>query len=306
MTITFIFISAFLIRLINLNQSLWLDEAIVAKVVRSIPFLQIPTQFSPHDFHPPLYYMLMSLWNTFFGSSEVALRMPSVIFSLIAGFYVYKIGSFLKDKKTATWATAFFLFNPLIIYYSQEARMYMMATAFLTAALYSLLRVTRDKELNKKHVYLFNIFSALAMLTFYGSAFFILGMILMSLFVIPAQAGIQRKKNQLKIIDWIPVFTGMTWGLFLSLLLLSPLLLQQLNNAKMGLAVVKNWSLVLGKAELRNFLMIFLKFATGRISWFPKWSYYLCAGAATLITWFFIIFGLYDRFEACIYDPPLI
>jgi hypothetical protein len=84
---------------------------------------------------------------------------------------------------------------------------------------------------------------------------------------------------------------NMTWGIFLSLLLLSPLLFHQLQNAKVGLTEVKNWSLVLGKAEIKNFCMIFLKFATGRLSWFPKWSYYFAAGTTTAIIWFFVFLG---------------
>ncbi|MCX6730956.1 MAG: glycosyltransferase family 39 protein, partial [Candidatus Roizmanbacteria bacterium] len=195
MNIYSLFIFAFLIRLINLNQSLWLDEAIVAKVVRAVSVLKIPFQFSIHDFHPPLYYMFMSAWSTFFGSSEIALRFPSIIFSLIAGFYMYKIGSFLKDKKTAQWATAFFLFNPLIIYYSQEARMYMMATAFLTGALFHFIQIIQVQNPHKKHIFFFNIFSALALFTFYGSAFFIFGMLIVIFFLFPKKRAFILQMN---------------------------------------------------------------------------------------------------------------
>ena len=144
MHIYIIFILAFLIRLINLNQSLWLDETIVAKVVQTIPFHLIPFQFSPGDFHPPLYYLVISLWSHLFGTSEIALRLPSIIFSLLAGWFVYKIGVLWKSKQVALWGAIFFLFNPLIVYYSQEARMYMMATMFLTIALYYFLRIHLD------------------------------------------------------------------------------------------------------------------------------------------------------------------
>lgn len=144
MYIYLVFICAFLIRLINLNQSLWLDEATVAKVIRTIPFHLIPIQFSPGDFHPPLYYMFISLWSSVFGYSEIALRMPSIFFSLIAGWYIFQIGAIIRDKKIGLWAAVFFLFNPLIIYYSQEARMYMMATMFLSGALYYFLRINQN------------------------------------------------------------------------------------------------------------------------------------------------------------------
>jgi len=142
----FVLIFSFLIRLIHLNQSLWLDEAVVAKVVQTIPFHLIPSSFSPSDFHPPLYYIIMSLWTSVFGYSEIALRFPSIIASLLTGWVVYKIGLFLGDKKMALWAAIFFLFNPLIVYYSQEARMYMMATLFTTCALYYFLHIIKEKK----------------------------------------------------------------------------------------------------------------------------------------------------------------
>ena len=287
MHITIILIFAFFLRLINLDQSLWLDETIVAKVVQSIPFHLIPFQFSPGDFHPPLYYLVISLWSHLFGTSEIALRLPSVLFSLVTGWFTYKIGLLWKNKQLALWATAFFLFNPLIVYYSQEARMYMMATALLTIALYYFLVLIKENQsaswrTNSKinNIIFFNLFSALAMFTFYGSAFFIAGMIVVW--------GINTYIKKRKSLDWIPA----SWGLVFSLLLLSPLLYQQLMNAKVSLVDVKNWSTVLGKAELKNVLMIFLKFATGRLSWYPKWSYYLVAGIPTAIIWLFVFFGM--------------
>jgi len=51
--IILIFLAAFLIRLIALNQSLWLDEAVTANVVRNYGLTQIISGFSLNDFHPP-------------------------------------------------------------------------------------------------------------------------------------------------------------------------------------------------------------------------------------------------------------
>jgi len=289
MQLILLFLSAFFVRLVNLNQSLWLDESIVARVAKNIPFHLIPTQLSPGDVHPPLYYMVVSLWSSLFGYSEISLRMPSIIFSLIAGWYIYKIGIAIKNKTLGLWAAAFFLFNPLVIYYSQEARMHMMATTLLSIALYYFILLIKEFEILNfkfKNIFFFNLFSAIAMCTFYGSGFFIAGLIV--------TFGFLRLKKKGKIKGWIPAFAGMTQmsiGLIFSLLLLSPLLLQQLANAKAGLADLKNWSMALGKAEIKNVAMIFLKFATGRLSWLPKWSYYLVAGIPTAIIWLFVALG---------------
>ncbi|MEK7127563.1 MAG: glycosyltransferase family 39 protein [Patescibacteria group bacterium] len=123
-----ILILGFILRLINLNQSLWLDEAITAITVKNLPLLDIIPKFSLGDFHPPLYYLILKLWTNVFGYSEIALRMPSVIFGVLTVFFIYKLGG----KKAAL----FMALNPLAIYYSQEARMYGLAAFAVTAAVF--------------------------------------------------------------------------------------------------------------------------------------------------------------------------
>lgn len=251
---------AFLIRLIALNQSLWLDEAVTAKAVREMGVLGILREFSPKDFHPPLYYLFVKLWTNFFGYSEIALRLPSVLFSLATGYVLYLIGGI--------WATTFFLFNPLIVYYSQEARMYMMATFFLTSALYFFL----EKSKSLRTAVLAGLMISLAFLTFYGSAFLIVAMLIYWLY-----------KKQYKIF----FVSGLLF--FLSLLVVSPLLYQQFLNARVNLTNVTNWTNVLGKANLKNLLLIPVKFSIGRIDFYPKWIYYAIAGLWTGLVWFFAV-----------------
>jgi len=268
-----IFSLAFLIRLVSLSQSLWLDEATTAKVIHAYTYANLITQFSPFDFHPPLYYLFMKWWSSFFGYSEIALRMPSVLFSLLAGFAVYKIGVLLKDKKTGFWAMLFFLFNPLIIYYSQEARMYMMATFFLSGGLYFLTKMLKDQS--RSDFFLFNLFCLLSFYTFYGSVFFIFPMYLL--------LGLTKKYKLL--LTSVLIF-------FLGVIPLFPLLYTQFVYSRKALMLITHWSLVLGKISLKNLLLIPLKFSTGRISFNPKVFYYVFTGIWTLVVWGFALKGI--------------
>ena len=260
--IILIFLAAFLIRLIALNQSLWLDEAVTAKVVMNYGFVQIISKFSPTDFHPPLYYLFMKLWTNVFGYSEIALRMPSVLFSLMTGYVIFLIGGI--------WSAIFFLFNPLIVYYSQEARMYMLMTCLLTAGLYYFFESqkleVKSQKLNSKvkSLFLMNLCFTLAFLTFYGSAFLIATVILYFSF----------KKNY-------KIFILNTLYFILITLIISPLLFHQLTYSKIALAGVSNWSSVLGKVDIKNLLLIPIKFSIGRISFYPKWLYWGIAGIWT-------------------------
>ena len=71
---------AFFLRLINLNQSLWLDEAFQYKSTYFFSLKDLLTVYLPNDFNPPLSYLINFFFNRAFGWSEVALRLPSVIF----------------------------------------------------------------------------------------------------------------------------------------------------------------------------------------------------------------------------------
>jgi len=285
--IYFVFFISFLIRLIAINQSLWLDEAITAKVMKTFDFLAIIQKFSPFDFHPPLYYLLIKFWTNIFGYSEISLRFPSIIFSLLTGFVVYKIGDLLVDKKFGFWATVFFLFNPLIVYYSQEARMYMMTTFFVILSFYFFIKTQKklqsqnspsDSEgkiqnlIFENNFLLMNLFLILSFFTFYGSIFFILAILFYFLF-----------KKQYKYLILI------TFYLILVFLIVSPLLYEQWVNSKVSLVEVKNWSLVLGKANIKNLLLIPIKFSVGRISFYPKLVYWLLADSFSFFV-FYVLF----------------
>ncbi|MBP9690603.1 glycosyltransferase family 39 protein [Candidatus Woesebacteria bacterium] len=285
-----LFLFAFIIRLIHLDQSLWLDESTTAIVVQTHSFWNIVTQFSPADFHPPLYYLFMDLWTLVFGYSEIALRMPSVLFSLGAGWFVYigvksyelrveNDGSFAyaqDDNNVAFWSAAFFLLNPLIVYYSQEARMYSMVTFFIATSFYYLYKL-QATSYKLGDLLLMNVFLILSFYTFYASAFYIAAVFFYLLW-----------KREFKIV----LFSGGVVAL--AVLLIAPLLSVQLQNSKIALQAVANWSMVLGNLSLKNILLIPLKFTSGRISFEPKILYYLLSGAWMMVVFGIVGFGMWD------------
>lgn len=268
------------LRLIGLSQSLWLDEAVSANVVKNFNFQQIISSFSPTDFHPPLYYLVLKLWTNVFGYSEIALRMPSVIFSLVTIYLAYLIAG-KTCLPAGRWAAILTGFNPLLIYYSQEARMYSLAVMLLTAAIYCL---------ERKKIFYFNLFCFLAFLSFYGSVFLITAMLI----YVWIKGG------------WKKTF-GLAVGIILAIALISPLLREQLVNSRAMLIEVRNWSLVLGEMTIRNLLLIPVKFSVGRISFYPKILYWIISGAWTLLVfgaWLWT--GIKNRFWVWMFILPLI
>src|SRR3989344_5285403 len=134
---------AFLLRIINLNQGFWLDEAISALVVKNYSFFGIIKDFLPGDTHPPFYYLLLKIWSMVFGYGEVPLRILSVFFGVSTLYIVYLIGVKLVDKKTGIIASIMLATSPLHIYYSQEVRMYALSTLTIAVLLYSYIVLER-------------------------------------------------------------------------------------------------------------------------------------------------------------------
>ena len=150
-SIILILVLGILLRLVVLNQSLWLDEAIGALVARDQTYTQIITEFPKSDNHPPLYYLVLKGWTDIFGNSETSLRFPSIIFGLGSIWLVYLIALKIdSDKRKFAYLAAIFLAtSPFHIYYSQEARMYMMAAFFAASAIYSFLFLTEKQGKNQ-------------------------------------------------------------------------------------------------------------------------------------------------------------
>lgn len=120
------------------NTSLWGDEAFSAILsMRSVS--QIISTII-HDTSPPLYNLTEHFWFKFFGTSEVAIRVLSFLYFLIAVFFVYKIGEYLWDKKTAILAAALTFLNPFFFVYAFEGRMYSILAATVTASFYFFLK----------------------------------------------------------------------------------------------------------------------------------------------------------------------
>lgn len=233
------------------RQSLWLDEAVTAVVVRDFSFPELFTRFLPHDFHPPIYYVLLKGWTNIFGLSELSLRLPSLIFTLITGLLLF--------RSFGIWAAAFLLLNPLVVYYSGEARMYSLSMMLVTMIFLAL---------KQQKAFWYVLLIILAFNSFYGTVFFLAGL------------GLYQFIKK----DWFYLRLTVVGGAIAFFMAL-PLLYTQWQNSREIISLVTNWRQVLGTASFKNLLLIPLKFSIGRISFFPKWLYYLLTGAFTVLVW---------------------
>jgi mannosyltransferase len=131
---------AFGLRLYQLDaQSLWYDEGVTAVVAQYDPATLI--RWTADDIQPPLYYLLVSAWGRVAGWSEWSLRFPSLFFGVLLVPLMAVLTRRLIQSTLAThiaaWITAL---HPLLLYYSQEARMYTMLVALGVLAGYCVVR----------------------------------------------------------------------------------------------------------------------------------------------------------------------
>jgi uncharacterized membrane protein len=127
-------------------RGIWLDEAISIHQAH----LSLHDMFSNlyyGDRQPPLHDL--TLWATVrtLGNSELALRVPSIVAGTLVIPSLYELGRELYDRRTGLIAAAFVAVSPLLIWYSQEVRMYAFVTLFGVLALLTQLRVIRKPSM---------------------------------------------------------------------------------------------------------------------------------------------------------------
>src|SRR3989338_2066633 len=137
-----------ILRLISLNQSLWLDEAINVMAAKSFSLPGMVTQYAVADFHPPGWFAVLWFWGKLFGYSEISVRLPSVIFGVVTIYITYLLGKKLVSKNLGLLAALLIAINPLHIYYSQEARMYSMAVLAVVVNIFILIKLIHKERVN--------------------------------------------------------------------------------------------------------------------------------------------------------------
>lgn len=89
--------------------------------------------------HPPLLIFLLHAWRVL-GSSEIALRMPSILAGTACCWFTFRWASMLFEETVAWTAYVFVLFLPSSIELSSEIRQYALFLAFAMGSAYFLER----------------------------------------------------------------------------------------------------------------------------------------------------------------------
>jgi mannosyltransferase len=150
-------------------QSYHHDEVITAARVIPGSFGQMLHEVKVSESNPPLYYVLAWGWARALGTGEVGLRSLSALFGAAIVPVGYLIGRELAGRRAGLIAAALLAVNPMLIWYSQEARSYALLVFFGVLALFFFVRALNTRR--GSDLALWALASALALCSHYFAGF---------------------------------------------------------------------------------------------------------------------------------------
>ena len=162
---------AAVIRIIVLaDQSLWQDEALTAYEAQ-LPFGAMINTVVHVETTPPLYFVVIWAWAHVFGNGEVALRSVSMLAGVALVPISYLAARDLVSRRAGVVAAALVTFNPFLIWYSQEARAYLLLAALCGASFLFFIRARRNPS--ARNLAWWAAWSSLALMTHFFAGFLV-------------------------------------------------------------------------------------------------------------------------------------
>jgi uncharacterized membrane protein len=152
------------------DQSYWVDEAQAAHELH-LSFGAMLSEWSRLEGNPPLYFVLAWAWAKLFGTGEAGLRSFSVLAGTAMIPIAYLCARELVSRRAGVVAAALAAVNPFLIWYSQEAREYMLLAALTGLSLLFFARTWHSPA--RRALVMWTVISALALLTQYFAAFIV-------------------------------------------------------------------------------------------------------------------------------------
>ena len=150
------------------RQSFWSDEAITALLTR-MSFGEMLRVIPQTESTPPVYYVVAWLWARGFGDGEIGLRSLSALAGVATVPVAYVAGTALIGRRVGLAAAALVAVSPSLVWYSQEARSYALATLLCGASFAAFARVLSSSAMSP--LVLWSTFSVLAIWTHYFAVF---------------------------------------------------------------------------------------------------------------------------------------
>ena len=188
----FLVVAATGLWLLPATASLWLDETGTFWVVKDGLHNTIDRAIRFQG-QSPLYYLVVFITTKVAGTSELALRAPSLIACGLVAFFLYKLGCELFDKSRALISAIILAVGAPLVTVASDARPYALGLMFLVAATWYLVRWVQHGGVLNCVIYVL-----LASMTIYAHYLFALGLAAHPVYyMLSARAGNRTAKSYL-------------------------------------------------------------------------------------------------------------
>jgi uncharacterized membrane protein len=152
------------------SQSYWFDEAQAAHEMQ-LSFGALMHTIGAQETSPPLYFVVGWLWAKLFGTGEAGLRSLSALAGTALIPVTYLCGRALVTRRAGVVAAGLAAISPFLIWYSQEAREYMLLALLCGVSLLFFARSLRDPS--ARNLAWWAVASGLALLTHFFAGFLV-------------------------------------------------------------------------------------------------------------------------------------
>jgi len=190
-------------KIIYLNQySLDFDEIYsIVSSYSSYSNIILGIRYDPGN--PPLYFMLLKFWRSFFGQSETVVRLLSVLFYAIT----LSVVALLSRKRLSITATACVLIllggSGTLYFFSRYARAYALVVLLSVTVFYLATSWVEQKRFLSWRLFILCILSAVGFYSHYSFAIFYAELLfILFIFTLPSKTKISRLVLLTVILGW--------------------------------------------------------------------------------------------------------
>jgi len=137
-------------------HSVWFDEAVSLQWAGSDPaFIWQKTFPLLEDKHPPIYYLGLHYWQLLLGTlgiaqEDAALRLFGALLGVLTVWAIMQLSLALSGRTVGLLTGLFTACSPLLVWYSQELRMFQPATTGLTVGAFALWQAWQAPTLRRQ------------------------------------------------------------------------------------------------------------------------------------------------------------
>lgn len=183
----FILCAGVFIRFYQLGHyDLWYDEAY--SVIRSTNIVRYLSRIDTH-MQAPLYYVFLHIIIRLFGNSEIAIRIPSALASILAIILLYRILKARCSPHTALVGALLCALSPFQLWYAQEARVYSLAFCMSLVLIWLFLTWYKKEGRGTREIVLLSLASIIALMIHYFLIFIIVPILICFVF------GLEKEKR---------------------------------------------------------------------------------------------------------------